>query len=183
MTTLLYSLYNFFTEFGRIRYKIWSGILWWEYLRILPQYSFIWEASGIFNICTASNSEIRVFFPSIYSSEGSDTKKSTFTAFAFSSRKSRREGDEVHGAFAQCWDPKHWGCLHGQHTCTAAGPAPGHGMAHPTKMGNIATEERRTAGEWSPAVVLAILLLPRFGHIIKKYPCDEQRCPTTNDDH
>lgn len=73
MSTLLYSLYNFFTEFGRIKYKIWSGILWWDYLRILPQYSFIWEDSVIFNIWAASNSEIRVFFPSIYSPELSDT--------------------------------------------------------------------------------------------------------------
>jgi len=65
----------------------------------------------------------------------------------FSSRRSQRDGDDAHGASAQCWNPRHWGCLNGQHTCVAVGPAPGHGMARPTTVGKINMEERRTAGE------------------------------------
>lgn len=119
----------------------------------------------MFNIWAASNSEIGGFFPSIYSSEGSGTINLQLD-FVFSSRKSRREGDAAHGAFAQRWDPECWGCLKGQHTCMAARPAPG--TAHPTQMGSIATGERGTAGKWSSAVVRAILLLPCFARIVKK---------------
>lgn len=57
-----------FTAVRRIRYKMWSGIPQWEYLRILSQYSFSWENLVVLNTWAASN-EIRVFLPSTYCSE------------------------------------------------------------------------------------------------------------------
>lgn len=50
-------------------------MIWCPVMRIFVDPSpvfFIREDSVTFNIWAASNSEIRVFFPSIYSSEGSD---------------------------------------------------------------------------------------------------------------
>lgn len=132
---------------------------------------FLWKDSFIFNIWAASNSEIRVFFPSIYSSRGSHMTN-------------------LHSGLL-CSDPENPGGREMTSTETAlTGREPVWLLVQSLALGwyippQQATLPRRKGQQGNvTAVIWGILLLLCLGHIILKSPCDEQRCqwwPLTRD--
>lgn len=160
--------------------------------KILPQYSHSGEDLVIFNIWAAICCEIRVFFTSIYWSEGSDTINLQFGLLCSHPENLRgREGGDVHEGFAQqmcCVQHRvsgagekscmpsptppssaGTGTLSTEDTsrgsmCVAAGLGPGHRMVYPTKIDKKAMRRNEGSRELKhhPTYLDPSLLWPHY---------------------